>query len=113
MDRCSAVTNLASSEARKATAFAIFRLHPAPLANLTLREVTVGDAERFLTGVAKGSGEGAARTTRTVLRGVLDLATKHDAIPHNPVRSAGPINVRTTKRAPATRSAPSPPTSKR
>lgn len=36
--------------------------------------------------------------TRTVLRGVLDLATKHDAIPANPVRSAGPINVRTEKK---------------
>ncbi len=70
---------------------------PAPLANLTVREVTVGGVERFLAGVAKTSGQGAARTTRTVLRGVLDLATKHDAIQHNPVRSAGPINVRTTK----------------
>lgn len=70
---------------------------PALLANLTVREVTVGGVERFLSGVAKTSGEGAARTTRTVLRGVLDLATKHDAIAHNPVRSAGPINVRTTK----------------
>ncbi len=37
--------------------------------------------------------------TRTVLRGVLDLATKHDAIPYNPVRSAGPISVRTAKRS--------------
>ncbi len=36
--------------------------------------------------------------TRTVLRGVLDLATKHDAIPANPVRSAGPISVRTEKK---------------
>ncbi len=71
--------------------------NPAPLANLTVREVTVGGVERFLAGVAKTSGGGAARTTRTVLRGVLDLATKHDAIQHNPVRSAGPINVRTTK----------------
>ena len=70
---------------------------PSSLANLTVREVTVGGVERFLTGVAKESGKGAARTTQTVLRGVLDLAMKHDAIPHNPVRSAGPIKVRTTK----------------
>lgn len=66
--------------------------------NLTVREVTVGGVERFLSEIAKGaSGKGAARTVRTVLRGVLDLAMKHDAITHNPVRSAGPIKVRTTK----------------
>ena len=69
--------------------------HPSSLASLTVREVTTGGVERFLTGVAKASGPGAAKTTRTVLRGVLDLATKHDAIPFNPVRQAGPIRVRT------------------
>ena len=71
---------------------------PSSLANLTVRQVTVGGVERFLSEIAKGdSGRGAARTVRTVLRGVLDLAMKHDAIPANPVRSAGPIKVRTTK----------------
>jgi integrase len=71
---------------------------PSSLANLTVREVTVGGVERFLSGIAKGtSGPGASRTVRTVLRGVLDLAVKHDAIPANPVRSAGPIKVRATK----------------
>ena len=71
---------------------------PSALANLTVREVTVGGVERFLTGVAKTSGRGAAKMTRTVLRGVMDLATKHDAIPANPVRSAGPISVRVEKK---------------
>jgi integrase len=72
--------------------------HPSSLANLTVREVTVGGVERFLAAIAKGtSGPGASRTVRTVLNGVLDLAMKHDAIPHNPVRSVGPIKVRTTK----------------
>jgi integrase len=71
---------------------------PSSLANLTVREVTVGGVERFLAEIAKGtSGKGAARTVRTVLRGVLDLAMKHDAIAANPVRSAGPIKVRTAK----------------
>ncbi len=71
---------------------------PSSLANLMVREVTVGGVERFLTEIAKGpSGKGAARTVRTVLNGVLDLAMKHDVIPYNPVRSAGPIKVRTTK----------------
>ncbi|MCZ2837085.1 tyrosine-type recombinase/integrase [Modestobacter sp. VKM Ac-2985] len=69
--------------------------HPSSLANLTVREVTTGGVERFLRGVAKASGPGAAKTTRTVLRGVLDLATHHDAIPFNPVRQAGPTQVRT------------------
>jgi integrase len=59
--------------------------------------VTVGGVERFLVDVAQNSGKGAAKMSRTVLRGVLDLATKHDANPANPVRSAGPIKVRTTK----------------
>ncbi|MGY1709294.1 tyrosine recombinase XerC [Geodermatophilus sp. SYSU D00758] len=70
---------------------------PSSLANLAVREVTAGGVERFLTEVAKASGKGAARTVRTVLRGVLDVATKDDAIPHNPVRSAGPFKVRTTR----------------
>jgi integrase len=59
--------------------------------------VTVGGVERFLVDVAQNSGKGAAKMSRTVLRGVLDLATKHDANPANPVRPAGPIKVRTTK----------------
>jgi integrase len=71
---------------------------PSSLASLTVREVTVGGVERFLAEIAKGpSGRGAARTVRTVLRGVLDLAMKNDAIPYNPVRSAGPVKVRSTK----------------
>ncbi len=72
--------------------------NPSSLAHLTVREVTVGGVERFLTGVAQSSGKGAAKMTRTVLRGVLDLTTKHDAIPANPVRSAGPISVRTVRK---------------
>ncbi|WP_369137376.1 site-specific integrase [Modestobacter versicolor] len=71
---------------------------PASLANLTVREVTAGGVERALTEIAKTSGPGAAKMTRTVLRGVLDMATKHDAIALNPVRSAGPISVRTTRK---------------
>ena len=67
---------------------------PSSLANHTVREVTVGGVERFLGEIANGSsGPGASRTVRTVLRGVLDLAVKHDAIATNPVRSAGPIKV--------------------
>jgi integrase len=66
---------------------------PAPLAHLTLSQLTAGGIERFLADVARKSGVQAARTTRTVLRGVLDLAVKYDALTHNPVRQAGPISV--------------------
>lgn len=62
------------------------------LGHLTVREVKVSSVERALTEVAKGSGAGMAKTTRSVLRAVLDLAVKHDAIPYNPVRSAGPVH---------------------
>lgn len=72
--------------------------HPSALANHQVREVTVGAVERFLTGIARTSGPGAAKTTRTVLRSVLDMATKHDAIPRNPVRDAGAVRVRTEKK---------------
>jgi integrase len=62
------------------------------IANLTVREVKVSSVERALTEVARTSGAGAAKMVRSVLRGVLDLAVKHEAIPLNPVRSAGPVH---------------------
>ncbi|GAA3163441.1 hypothetical protein GCM10010531_14200 [Blastococcus jejuensis] len=65
---------------------------PAPLANLTVQQVTAGGVERFLSTVARESGPQAARTTRTALRAVMDLAVKYDALTHNPVRQAGPIS---------------------
>lgn len=64
---------------------------PLHLAHLALREVKVSHVERRLREVAADSGNGAVKMTRSVLRSVLDLAVKHDAIPHNPVRSAGPV----------------------
>lgn len=64
---------------------------PAPLAHLTLQQLTAGTVERFLNEVARTSGKQAARTTRTVLRAVVDLGVKYDALTHNPVRQAGPI----------------------
>jgi integrase len=66
---------------------------PAHLAHLTVREVKVSTVERRLREVATTSGEGAAKQARNVLRGVLGLAVKHDAIPSNPVREIGPITV--------------------
>jgi len=64
---------------------------PAHLAHLALREVRASTVDRRLRDVAKGNGEAAAKMTRTVLRGVLDLAVRHDAIAANPVRALGAV----------------------
>ncbi|WP_432524429.1 tyrosine-type recombinase/integrase [Kineococcus esterisolvens] len=64
---------------------------PSPLANLAIREVKVSTVERFLRRVSSESGPSAAKMCRSVLRALLDLAVKHDAIAHNPVRSLGKV----------------------
>ncbi len=65
---------------------------PAHLAHLTVREVKVSTVHRRLTEVAAAHGEGAAKMARQVLRGLLGLAVRHDAIPGNPVREVGPVS---------------------
>ncbi len=62
------------------------------LADLTLREVKVAGIERWLKGIGRTGGPSAMRTARSVLSGVLGLAVKHDAIPHNPVRDVGHVS---------------------
>lgn len=64
-----------------------------PLADLTVREVKVAGIERALRHIGTTSGPDAMKTARSVLRGVLDVAVKHDAIPLNPVRSVGHVSV--------------------
>ncbi len=54
--------------------------HASSLADLTVREVTVGGVERFLIGVAQSSGKGAAKMTRTVLRGDLTPAEQREVV---------------------------------
>lgn len=66
---------------------------PAHLAHLTVREVKVSTVERRLRETAANHGEGAAKQARNVLRGVLGLAVRHDAIPTNVVREVGPITL--------------------
>ena len=65
---------------------------PGPLAHLTLREVRVSALQRALRAVAKDHGPSAAKMTRSVYRGIADLAARHDAIPLNPVRSIGSLS---------------------
>ena len=63
------------------------------LAHLTLREVKVVSIGRWLRGIGETSGPHAMKTARSVLSGVLHLAVRHEAIPHNPVRDVGPVRV--------------------
>ena len=63
------------------------------LAHLTLREVKVVSIGRWLRGIGETSGPDAMKTARSVLSGVLHLAVRHEAIPHNPVRDVGPVRV--------------------
>lgn len=60
----------------------------AGLGELRLREVTVSRVDRFLAAIANQHGSGSAKRTKTVMNGVLGLATRHDAIRTNPVRDA-------------------------
>jgi len=63
------------------------------LAHLTVRELKVSNIERALKGIGADSGPGAAKLARSVLGLVLDLCVRHDAIPHNPVRDLGHVEV--------------------
>jgi hypothetical protein len=66
------------------------QLIPA-LGALRLREVTVSRVDRVLKATREHHGVSVARITRTVLSGMFGLATRHDAMPSNPVRDAAPV----------------------
>ena len=56
---------------------------------LRLREITVPTVDRLLTAVRTSHGPGAAKSTRSVLSGILTEAVRRGALPTNPVREAG------------------------
>ncbi|GGS21285.1 phage integrase [Actinokineospora fastidiosa] len=58
---------------------------------LRLREVTVSRLDRLVSEVQKRHGKSTAKTTRTVLSGVLKLAVRHDALSVNLVAGVGRI----------------------
>lgn len=63
------------------------RVHIDPkIGEIRLREATVPILDRFLQGVEKSSGHGAAKTCRVALNGMMTMATRVGAIPSNPVR---------------------------
>ncbi|HEY0640939.1 MAG TPA: tyrosine-type recombinase/integrase [Pseudonocardiaceae bacterium] len=56
------------------------------LGGLRLRELTVPVVDRFLGTVRRNAGTASAKTTRSVLSGVLGLVVRHGALTANPVR---------------------------
>jgi integrase len=70
------------------------------LGNLRVRELTTGVVDRHLRAVRDKHGAALAKLCRTVLSGMAGLATRHDALAHNPVRDAGRISPGKSKRVP-------------
>lgn len=60
---------------------------------LTLREATVARCDRFLQLTTTSHGPSAAKHAKTVLSGVLGLATRRGALQANPVRDVKAIRV--------------------
>jgi hypothetical protein len=58
------------------------------LGGLRLRELTVFAVDRLLTTVHADHGPAAAKSTRSVLSGILGLAVRHGLLATNPVRDA-------------------------
>ena len=61
------------------------------LGSLRVRELTVSRLDRLVVQVHDRYGTGAAKTTRTVLSGLVGLAVRHDALERNLVRDVGRI----------------------
>ncbi len=73
-------------------------IKPGVLAELQVREVNAGTVHDFLAGLINretGKGRGSAKTARTVLRGMFELAVRNDAIKVNPVRQADRVQAPT------------------
>ncbi|TQN43821.1 site-specific recombinase XerD [Blastococcus colisei] len=70
------------------------------LGELRLREVTVPAVNRLLATVSSLHGPAAAKSTRSVLSGILGLAVRHGLLPANPVREAAIRRGSRTSRGP-------------
>ncbi|HEY2700613.1 MAG TPA: site-specific integrase [Pseudonocardiaceae bacterium] len=62
------------------------------LGELRLEEITVSRADRLVKDVKDKHGNATAKVVRTVLNGVLGLATRHDVYDHNPAREVRRID---------------------
>jgi len=61
------------------------------LGMLRIREISVSRLDNLVNDVHDRFGTSAAKTTRTVLSGMIGLAVRHDALDRNPVRDVGRI----------------------
>lgn len=64
------------------------------IGDLAVSEATPDRLQRFLDTVKAESGAGTAKTARAVLSGMMGLATRADALRHNPVRELAPVERR-------------------
>jgi integrase len=64
------------------------------LADVRLRELTVGRVDQFLQQVRMHHGPSLARMTRSVLSGMCALAARRDVMQFNPVRDTTPIRAK-------------------
>lgn len=65
------------------------------LGALRIREVSVARCDRFIKAVTKSHGPSAAKHAKTVLSGVLGLATRLGALDANPIRDVATVHVET------------------
>lgn len=61
------------------------------IGDLRLAEATPGRLQAFFTAVTKDHGPGTAKTTRSVLSGILGMAVRADALRANPVAQVAAI----------------------
>src|SRR3954452_9400266 len=64
------------------------------LGQLRIRELSVGILDRHLRDIAEQHGIATARICSSGLSGMCALATRHDALPHNPIKDLGRITGR-------------------
>lgn len=60
---------------------------------LTIREANVNSLDRFLKTIRTNSGATTAKMCKTILSGMLSLATRHGAINANPLREVAKIPI--------------------
>lgn len=63
--------------------------------DLTIREATVNSLDRFLKTVRTKNGNTTAKMCKTILSGMLSLATRHGALGENPLREVARIPIAT------------------
>lgn len=89
-----------SPRTREHYEYALDRYILPEMGSLRVAEATTGACDRTIKKINAAHGPGAARSARSVLSGVLDLAKRHDAISTEPLRGVGRIHREQRKRDP-------------